>query len=93
MLFTCTLSETKIGKYLLPMNTRDIAGFVLSFALAAPGIAADWPQYAGPNLNRSTAEKIQKVFPAGGPKALWRVPTSDGFSSFTVSDGKAFTQV
>ena len=73
------------------MNIRDI--IVLSAAIILPVSAADWPQYAGPNFNRSTPEKIQKVFPAGGPKVLWRVPTPDGFSSFAISSGKAFTQV
>jgi hypothetical protein len=55
--------------------------------------AADWPQYNGPTGNRTTSEKIQKTFPAGGPKALWKVPTTDGFSSFAVSGGKAYTQL
>ena len=58
-----------------------------------PLCAADWPQYGGPNANRSTSEKIQKTFPATGPKVLWRTPSADGFSSLAVSGGKAFTQV
>jgi outer membrane protein assembly factor BamB len=62
-------------------------------SVALPALAVDWPQYVGPNFNRSTPEKIQKTFPVGGPKAVWRVPVTDGFSSFTVSDGKAFTLV
>ncbi len=53
--------------------------------------AADWSQYRGPNLDGSTAEKVQ--WPAGGPKSLWKVPTPDGFGSFVVSDGKACTIV
>ncbi len=55
--------------------------------------AADWPQYGGPNADRSTPDKIQKTFPAGGPKALWRVPTLDGFSSFAVGGARAFTLI
>ena len=66
---------------------------VLLCGVALPAMAVDWPQYVGPNFNRSTPERIQKVFPAGGPKQVWRVPVTDGFSSFTVSDGKAFTLV
>ncbi len=62
-------------------------------SVAWPALAVDWPQYGGPDFNRSTPEKIQKVFPVGGPKAVWRVPITEGFSSFTVSDGKAFTLV
>lgn len=74
------------------MNIRQTIVVSLS-SVALPTLAVDWPQYVGPNFNRSTSEKIQKVFPAGGPKAVWRVPVTDGFSSFTVSDGKAFTLV
>jgi outer membrane protein assembly factor BamB len=53
--------------------------------------AADWPQYRGPNLDGSTAEKVQ--WPAGGPKVVWKTPAVDGFSSFAVAGGKAFTIV
>src|SRR6187401_1796630 len=74
------------------MNTFRTALLLLN-AVAMPALAIDWPQYGGPQFNRSTAEKIQKVFPVGGPKTVWRVPTTDGFSSFTVSGGKAFTLV
>lgn len=73
------------------MNLRLLGNIVVCAAL--PVCAADWPQYAGPNLNRSTAEKIQTRFPAAGPKEIWRVPATDGFSSFAVSSGKAYTQV
>ncbi len=74
------------------MNIRYFAPSLFC-AAALPLFAADWPQYVGPQFNRSTPEKIQKAFPVGGPKAVWRVPTTDGFSSFAVSGGKAFTQV
>lgn len=62
-------------------------------ALILPVSAADWPQYAGPNFNRTTPEAVQKAWPAGGPKILWRVPVSGGFSSFAVSGGKTFTMM
>ena len=75
------------------MNNRLSTAALFSLALALPLCAADWPQYAGPNHNRTTPEKIQKTFPAGGPKALWRGPGESGFSSFVVSGDKAFTQV
>lgn len=73
-----------------------LMSFVPAFVCAAlvlPMTAADWSQYAGPNGNRSTPETIQKAWPAGGPKALWRTPAEGGFSSLAVSGGKAFTQV
>ena len=69
--------------------------FTIAAALAAALTvqAADWPQYRGPNLDGSTSEKIAAKWPAGGLKALWKVPAPSGFSSFTVAGGKAFTQV
>jgi outer membrane protein assembly factor BamB len=77
----------------MTVMTIRIALLLLSSAAFWPAVAGDWPQYAGPTLNRSTSEKIQKSFPAGGPRVVWRVPTENGFSSFTVSGGKAFTLV
>lgn len=63
----------------------------VSLALAVlPCVAADWPQYAGPNQDRTTTEKVQR-FAAGGPKQLWKLPAVGGFSSFAIGGGKAFT--
>jgi outer membrane protein assembly factor BamB len=62
-----------------------------TFAFAAA--AADWPQYAGPNLDRTTQERLAKAWPSGGPKAAWRSQSAGGFSSYAVADGKAFTIV
>lgn len=56
--------------------------------------AADWPQYRGPSLDGTTPESLGNTsFPPEGPKVLWRVPTPNGFSSFAVASGRAFTQV
>src|ERR1051325_1783367 len=65
------------------------AAATLGFSLHA----ADWPQYGGPNFNRTTPETVQKAWPSGGPKVIWRTPITGGFSSFTVSGGKAFTMM
>lgn len=55
---------------------------------------ADWPQYHGPNYDNTASEEIGiKAFPPSGPKVLWRVPMSKGFSSFAVAGGRAFTQI
>jgi outer membrane protein assembly factor BamB len=73
--------------------TKMTFAIATSLAAALTVHAADWPQYRGPNLDGSTTEKIATKWPAGGPKALWKVPATSGFSSFTVAGGKAFTQV
>lgn len=54
--------------------------------------AADWPQYRGLSRDGKSPEKIGTL-PANGPRALWKVPTPNGFSSFAVKDARAFTLV
>lgn len=60
---------------------------------ALAGQAVDWTQYRGPNHDGSSPEKIATSWPAGGPRRLWKVPLTDGFSSFATGDNKAFTLV
>ncbi len=55
--------------------------------------AGDWPSYRGPNGDGIALEKPTLTWPASGPKVLWKVPIKNGFSSFTIADGKAFTQM
>jgi outer membrane protein assembly factor BamB len=66
---------------------------VLCLLPTAAVLAADWPQYRGPDQTGATAEKVILDWQAGGPKLLWKIPTPNGFSSFAVSGGKAYTQV
>jgi len=62
--------------------------------LATLSASADiWPQYRGPRGDGISSESIPATLPGGGPKCLWKVPTENGFSSFSVSGGKAFTVV
>jgi outer membrane protein assembly factor BamB len=83
-------------KSALKMNVpplRLFAAAALAVATVSAVHASDWPQYRGPNLDGSTSEKIALKWPAGGPKVLWKTPTPNGFSSFTVAGGRAFTIV
>ena len=58
------------------------------------GLAADWPQYRGPQGDGLSTENLTiKAFPATGAKVLWKVPTRNGFSSFAVSGNRVYTQV
>ena len=55
---------------------------------------SSWPAYRGPLGDGTTPEKVAlRKWPPAGPKALWRIPTPNGFSSFCVADGRAFTLV
>src|SRR5207249_10199754 len=73
-----------------PNAITAICCFVFGVSCAS---AADWPQYRGPNSDGTSPEKIQTKWPAEGPRQLWKNPTTDGFSTFAVSQGKAFTQM
>jgi outer membrane protein assembly factor BamB len=65
----------------------------LYLAVAHSGFGAEWFQYRGPEVAGITPEQVKCAIPVGGPKCLWRVPTPDGFSSFAVAGGEAFTLV
>jgi len=55
-------------------------------------VAADWPQWRGPDYNGISKEtEWTATFPEGGPKVLWEKSIGAGFASITVSDGKAYT--
>jgi len=69
------------------MTTRLILATLITTASLQ---AADWPQYRGPQGDGSTTEKVA-AWPAAGPKVLWKVESPNGFSSFAVGGGKAFT--
>ncbi len=67
-----------------------IAGGVLALS---PNLSAeDWPQYRGPVGNGTSPEAISP-WADSGPKQLWKTPLSEGFSSVSVADGRAFTLV
>jgi outer membrane protein assembly factor BamB len=65
----------------------------LLLSLAALALS-DWPQYSGPGGDRMVPGPLAATaFPRGGPKSAWKVALSDGFSSFVVAGGKAYTLV
>jgi outer membrane protein assembly factor BamB len=66
-----------------------VPAILLSSALGVH--ATDWPQYRGPSGDGHSPDKI--VFPMGGaaPKQVWKAPSIGGYSSFAVSNGRAFT--
>lgn len=60
--------------------------------LAGAALAADWPQFRGPNRDGVSRETgLLKSWPAGGPKVLWKAPAGEGFSHVVVAGGRLFT--
>ena len=60
--------------------------------LIGTAIAADWPQWRGPDLNGISKETAWSTeFPDGEPKIAWRAKVGTGFSSVSVVGGRLFT--
>lgn len=77
-----------------PFVHHYISGLTLVTALGGVlAQAAEWQQYRGPHTDGTTSEKILKTWPANGPRQVWKAPMTDGFSTFAVADGKAYTLV
>lgn len=72
------------------MKAKQVLFIALTSSLSL--FAADWPQYRGPSHDGKSPEKMA-LWPANGPKAVWKTPTPNGFSSFAVADGRTFTIV
>jgi outer membrane protein assembly factor BamB len=69
------------------------AFFCLLTAAFFPVGGAEWPNYRGPGADGVCPETVNLNWPTSGPKVVWKVPTKNGFSSFSVTGGKVFTQV
>jgi outer membrane protein assembly factor BamB len=73
-------------------RSRTSTTFILAFAFTA--IAADWPQWRGPDRNGVSKETgLLKHWPEGGPKLRWK--TDDigaGYSTPIVVAGRVYVQ-
>lgn len=62
--------------------------------LLAPALLAeDWTQYRGSNHDGTSTESIRTNWSGNPPREIWRVRLGPALSSFTISDGRAYTQV
>lgn len=66
---------------------------VLVLASGWSSFCADWPQYRGGSHDGVSGDPILREWPSGGPSAIWRIPCTNGLSSFSVSEGRAYTQI
>src|SRR5581483_11417547 len=72
-------------------DRRNLCALTTLFTLAGAALAADWPNYRGPNWDGKTPEPIRTDWPAGGPKVLWKAHLGDGsFGTFAVVGDRAF---
>lgn len=68
-----------------------IAGMLLLAAFTM--VAAEWPQYRGPNHNGVSTDRLNTQWTGSVTNPLWFVSFTNGTCSFSVSGGRAFTQV
>ena len=62
-------------------------------AFAACPYAEDWPRWRGPRLDGISRETgLLTEWPKSGPRQLWKINLSGGFSTVAVADGRVFTQ-
>ncbi len=74
------LRQAKLWAILLTL-----AGF------AVTAMAADWPQFMGPNGDGTSTEKgLARSWPSEGPKVLWTVPLGPGYGGASIRDGKVY---
>jgi outer membrane protein assembly factor BamB len=66
----------------------------LLLILSFTALAADWPQWRGPNRDGISAETgLLASWPSGGPKVVWKTNgLGVGYSSFAIVKGKMYTQ-
>ena len=69
---------------------RCLAG-LLVVMVSEPLLAADWPQYRGPDHDGSSSEPIRTDWTKTPPKVVWKRSIEPAWSSITVSGGRAFT--
>ena len=65
----------------------------LSFGMSSVAMAADWPQFRGPDANGTAPDKgINKDWKANPPKQLWRVDlgSGSGFGGPAVAKGVVY---
>ena len=69
-----------------------VAGVVCLAGAKAPGPAAAWPHWRGPDRNGISRETGWRTdWPKDGPKKLWQARVGVGFSSISVRDGRVYT--
>jgi len=62
--------------------------------VASVALLADWPDWRGPGRNGISLETgLLERWPAGGPPLAWKATgIGDGFASFSIAEGRVFTQ-
>ena len=68
-------------------------GIIMGLFCSGVVVAADWPQFRGPNRDGICSETgLLKSWPDGGPKLLWEITgLGTGYSSVAITGGRLYT--
>ena len=73
------------------MRMKTPLAVVAAVGMAAGSLAADWPQFMGPDRDSTSPETgILRSWPEGGPEVLWTVPLQRGYGGPVVSNGQVY---
>jgi outer membrane protein assembly factor BamB len=73
------------------MKVKVMLTAVVLLVVAYNSLAADWPQYLGPDRNSISTEKgLLRSWPENGPEVLWTVTVGRGFGGPVIKDGKVY---
>jgi len=73
------------------MKATVVLTAVVAMVMAGSSMAADWPQYLGPDRNSTSPEKgLLRSWPEGGPEVLWTVSVGRGYGGPVIKDGKVY---
>ncbi len=65
---------------------------LVCMAIGSSAIAADWPQWGGPDRDfKVSATGLAQKWPVDGPKRLWEHSLGEGFSGIAAKAGKLYT--
>ncbi len=79
-------------KQSLKAATASIIAVSLVCAFSFTSSAEDWPQWRGPNRDGISNEtQWSSMWPADGPKQLWKISVGTGYSSVAVRSGRVYT--
>src|ERR1044072_4584298 len=80
-------------RFLLPARIALLSLALTLVSQAMAQSAAIWPQWRGPNRDGVSKETgLLKQWPADGPPLVWKATgAGNGYSSFSISDGKLYT--
>ena len=76
---------------LIGAGSLGAATLLPSRPLLGAAVAADWPQFRGPQRDNISKEAgLARKWPAGGPKVLWSVPVAPGYAGAAIAGSRFY---